>query len=121
VSDRDDRFLAQLARRNWVFLGLLTLASLAWRSIPITQGVVAGGLVAIIGFGWLQRSLVKVLMQGGEQASKRFRSGFYLRLAALVLVLFFMITRAAVQPIALLVGLSVVVINITWTTFRRIY
>jgi hypothetical protein len=121
VSEKDDLLLAQLARRNWIILAILALVSLIWRSVPITQGVIAGGLVAIIGYGWLQRSLVKVLAQGGEGASKRFRSGYAVRLAALALVLFLLIAKGGVQPIALSVGLSVVVINIIWTTFRRLY
>lgn len=121
MSEKDDQLLAQLARRNWIILAILSLFSLAWRSVPITQGVVAGGLVAIIGYGWLQRSLISILAQGGERASKRFRSGYIVRLSALTLVLFLLIAKGGVQPVALSVGLSVVVINIIWTTFRRLY
>ncbi len=121
MSDRDDLLLAQLARRNWIILGILTLLSLFWRSVAVTQGIVAGGLVAIIGYGWLQRSLISILAQGGERAAKRFRSGYVVRLAALALVLFLLIGKGGVHPIALSVGLSVVVINILWTTFRRLY
>lgn len=121
MSEKDDLLLAQLARRNWIILIILVLVSLAWRSVPVTQGVIAGGLVAIIGYRWLQHSLVSVLAQGGDRATKRFRSGYVVRLAALALVLYLLIAKGGVQPIALSVGLSVVVINIIWTTFRRLY
>ena len=121
MSQKDDLLLAQLARRNWIILALLTLGSLTWRSVPVTQGVIAGGLVAILGYGWLQRSLVQVLTQADKQATRKFRSGYVVRLATLALVLFLLIAKAGVQPVALSVGLSVVVINIVWTTFRRLY
>jgi hypothetical protein len=121
VSDKDDLLLAQLARRNWIILAGLILASLAWWSVAVTQGVIAGGLVAIIGYGWLQRSLVKALSQADNRTTKRFRSGYIVRLAALAAALFLLIAKGGVHPVALSVGLSVVVINIIWTTFRRLY
>ena len=37
----DDRLLKDLSRRNWIVLAILTLASLLWQSLPITQGVYA--------------------------------------------------------------------------------
>ncbi len=110
-----------MARRNWIILAGLILASLAWWSVQVTQGVIAGGLVAIIGYGWLQRSLVKALSHTDNRTPKRFQSGYVFRLAALAAALFLLIAKGGVQPIALSVGLSVVVINIIWTTLKRLY
>ncbi len=121
VIEEDDLLLAQLARRNWIVLAVLILGSLAWWSVAVTQGVVAGGLVAIIGYGWLQRSLVKAISQADKRSAKRFQSSYMVRLAALALALFLLIAKGGVHPVALSVGLSVVVINIIWTTFRRLY
>lgn len=121
LNQEDDLLLAQLARRNWIVLVVLILGSLAWWSVSITQGVIAGGLVAIIGYGWLQRSLVKAISQADNRAAKRFQSSYIVRLAALAAALFLLIAKGGVHPVALSVGLSVVVINIIWTTFRRLY
>lgn len=121
MSEKDDQLLAQMSRRNWIILALLALGSLVWRSPAVTKGVLGGGLVAIIGYGWMQRSLVKALAGADRRAAKRFQSGYLLRLAVLAAALFVLLVKGGVQPLALIIGLSVVVINIFWTTFRRLY
>ncbi len=120
TQERDDRLLGQLALRNWIALGVLTALSLFWWSAPITQGVLAGGLVAILNYRWLERSLTRVLGQPGPGAARGFQIGYFIRLGSVALVLFALIYWAKVQPVALAVGLSVVVLNILWTTLTRI-
>lgn len=119
MTERDDQLLAALARRNWYILGGLTLLSLAWRSVAVTQGVLAGGLVAIIAYRWLYRSVVIALAHPDKGAPKRFQRSFIVRLAALGAAIFLLIAKGGVNPLALSAGLSVVVINMMWTTFRR--
>jgi len=121
MTDKDDdQLLAALARRNWYILAGLTLLSLLWRSLPVTQGVVVGGLVAIVAYGWLYRSVVKALAYPDKAAPKRFRRSFIVRLAALGAAIFLLIVKGGVHPLALAAGLSVVVINMMWTTLRRV-
>jgi hypothetical protein len=119
--NRDDRLLAEMVRRNWYILAVLVLISLLWRSMAVTQGVVAGGLLAIIAYGWLQRSLVKTLTNPDQRAARGFQTTYFLRLAALSAAIFLLIAKAGVHPAALSVGLSVVIVNIFWTTFRRMF
>ncbi len=119
VTDRDDQLLANMARRNWYILALLVLGSLLWRSVSVTQGVLAGGLVAIIAYGWLYRSLVKTLANPDRRAARGFQMTYIVRLAALGTAIFLLIAKGGVNPVALSAGLSVVVVNIMWTTFRR--
>mgnify|MGYP001087931721 CR=1 FL=1 len=119
MTDKDDQLLAALARRNWYILGGLVLLSLAWRSVEVTQGVLAGGLIAIIGYGWRYRSVEKALAHPDQGAPKRFQRSFIVRLAALGAVIFLLIAKGGVNPLALAAGLSVVVINMMWTTLRR--
>ena len=120
MTEKDDHLLAALARRNWYILGGLTLLSLAWQSVSVTQGVLAGGLVAIIGYRWRYRSVEKALASPDKGAPGRFQRSFIVRLAALGAAIFLLIVKGGVNPPALAVGLSVVVINIMWTTLRRI-
>ena len=117
--DRDDQLLAEMVRRNWYILTLLVLVSLLWRSVAVTQGVLAGGLLAIIAYGWLYRSLVKALTNPDQRAAKGFQRTYFLRLAALSAAIFLLIAKGGVHPVALSAGLSVVIVNILWTTFRR--
>ena len=119
MTDRDDQLLAVMARRNWYILAFLMLISLLWRSVAVTQGVLAGGLVAIIAYGWLYRSLVKTLANPDRSAARGFQMTYVVRLAALGTAIFLLIAKGGVNPIALSAGLSVVVVNILWTTLRR--
>ena len=109
-----------MARRNWIILGLLVVLSLLWRSVAVTQGVLAGGLLAIIAYGWLYRSLVKTLANPHQRAARGFQMTYIIRLAALGAAIFLLIAKGGVNPIALSAGLSVVVLNIMWTTVRRL-
>jgi hypothetical protein len=115
----DDRLLKDLSRRNWIVLAILTLASLLWQSMPITQGVLAGGLLAIIAYRWLQKSLIKVIDNPHGGSAAGFKVAYILRLGFVGIALYLLIAVAKIHPVALSVGLSVVVVNILWTTFRR--
>lgn len=119
MSDRDDTLLKELARRNWIILAVLVLLSLIFGSKPTTLGVLSGGTVAIIGYYWLQHSLVKLLTRTDAGASRGFKATYIVRLGALAAVLFLLVAIVRVHPVGLAVGLSVVVINIFCTTVKR--
>ena len=116
----DDQLLQTLARRNWLILAGLLAASLLWRSVTVSVGVLCGGLIAIAAYHWLHLSLVRMLASQEERASRRFRSGYVVRLAAVAAALYLLIAILKVHPIGLAVGLSVVVINIFWMTIQRV-
>ncbi|BCR06931.1 hypothetical protein DESUT3_40000 [Desulfuromonas versatilis] len=119
MKEKNEDLLGELARRNWLILAVLVLGSLAWRSMPVTLGVLSGGLVAIVGYQWLFRSLRRMLAHPSRGAAKSFQFGYFIRLGALGAALFVLIALVRVNPIGLAVGLSVVVINIGWTTIKR--
>ena len=116
----DDRLLQDLSRRNWIILAVLVLTSLFWRSLEVTQGILAGGLLAIVAYRWLQNSLLKVIRAPHQGAATGFKFAYFLRLGFVAIALYLLIAVAKLHPIALAVGLSVVVVNILWTTFRRL-
>ena len=121
MTNKDDHLLASMARRNWYILVILVLVSLLWRSLAVTQGVLIGGLLAVIAYGWLYRSLAKTLSTPGKNTARGFQITYFVRLAALAVAIFLLIAKGGVHPIALSAGLSVVVVNIFWTTFRRLF
>ena len=121
MKNQDDQLLRVMARRNWYILALLVFASLFWRSADVTKGVLAGGLVAIAAYGWRYRSLAKTLANPSPGAAKGFQIGYIVRLVALAAAIFWLMTRGGVNPLALALGLSVVIINVFWTTIRRLY
>ncbi len=119
VKDKDEQLLEELSRRNWIILALLVLLSLLWRSVDVTLGVLSGGLLAIIGYLWLHRSLQLTLSEASQYTARGFKFSYLVRLGALTAALFLLIALAKVHPIALSAGLSVVVINILWITLKR--
>jgi hypothetical protein len=109
-----------MARRNWVILAVLILASLFWRSPAVTFGVLSGGLLAILAYYWRYLALSRLLGAPSRQAAKGFQFNYMVRLAVLGSVLFLLIAKARVDPTALVVGLSVVVLNVLVTTMKRL-
>ena len=119
MTVEDENLLGQIARGNWIVLSCLVLASLLWKSISISAGVLCGGLLAITAYLWLYRSLRRILAEPSHLSARRFQVSYFFRLGFLAAVLFALITQVKVNPIALAVGLSTVVINIIWTTLKR--
>ena len=106
--------VATLHRRNWWVLGTMASISLLFGNGSFTVGIIAGGLVAIGGFSWLQRSLRRLLTEPAQGAGARYQLGYVVRLLALAAVLALLIAVIKIHPVGLAIGLSVVVINLLW-------
>lgn len=110
---------ASLSRRNWIILGILLLGSLPLANWPVSAGILAGGLVAIAGFAWLQRSLRRLLADSAHGSRVRYQFGYVVRLLVLAGILALLIAVVKIHPVGLAIGLSVVVINLLWLTLQR--
>ena len=110
---------AVLHRRNWWILGGLLAASVPFANWPVTAGILAGGLVAIAGFAWLQRSLGRLLADPAHGARARYQFGYVTRLLVLAGVLALLIAVVKIHPVGLAIGLAVVVVNLLWLTLQR--
>jgi hypothetical protein len=117
--DQIELLPSQLARRNWVILALLLLGSLPFGNLALSLGILAGGLIAIGGFIALRSSLDRLLGQptGGSRPSYLF--GCFIRLAVLSIILGVLIAIVKIHVIGLVIGLSVVIINLLWMTAQR--
>ena len=121
MTQQDDQLLAEMARRNWIILIVLLLFSLLWQSFPVTMGVLAGGVLVIINYRWMGRSLFKLLGDPHLAAEKGFKRNYLFRLLFIAGSIYLLLVRGGVHPLALVVGLSVVVINLVITTAKRLY
>lgn len=107
---------------NWAIFGVMTATSLILMSMNFTLGVVLGGLISILNFYWRQRDLTKIFSQGislKAKSSVMFR--YYIRFFVTAVILFFIITRTPADVIGLIVGLSIVVINIVIQTISMVH
>jgi hypothetical protein len=69
----------------------------------------------------MRRSLSQLLEQPTGGARFRYQFGYLVRLTALVLVLAVLIAVVRIHTVGLLIGLSVVVINLFWITVQRAF
>ena len=118
--DQIEQLPTQMARRNWIILALLLLGSLPFGNLKLSLGILVGGLVAIGGFLWMKSSLGKLMEQPGGGAKFRYQFGYIIRLAALAVILAVLIAVVKVNTLGLIIGLSVVVINLFWITIQRV-
>jgi hypothetical protein len=100
---------------NWIILGLFVLISLLLWTFQFTLGILLGGLISIINFFWLKRDLRAVFSNLTGRAKSAIMFRYYLRFFVSAVVIFFIISRTIVDVMGLLIGLSIVVINIVLT------
>jgi len=108
----------RVERLNWIVAVVLGAVAGLTLSPFMSISVFVGGFLANISFLLLKRDLKKFLqgklIQSGklEQAKHRFYLDYYIRLSVLALIIFFLISRHIVQPLAFLVGMSAIVLSI---------
>ena len=110
-----DPLQKRLEVTNWVLLAFLTFLSALWASSRFVAGIVCGGLICIINFHWLYRNLTTVFAQLTEKAKSAVLIRYFLRFVLTAAVLFVVITREWVDIFGLVIGLSIVVVNIVLT------
>jgi hypothetical protein len=110
---REDPFLSKIRLMNGVVFALLLLGSLIWMSPLFSFGVAMGGLIVLINFHLLYRILKKAFIPDRLSSPKAVIIKYYLRLLGTGLILYLLIAKKLVDPLGLVVGLSVVVINLT--------
>ena len=110
-----DPLQKKLEVRNWIVLGIFLAVSLIFMPYRFTLGILLGGLIGIINFYWLSRGLRKVFQQFLDKARSSIVARYYIRVTVTGVALFFIITRTPADVIGLIVGLSVVVVNIVST------
>jgi len=101
---------------NWIILAVLITASLWLRSPRFSLGILLGGLISIANFHGLYRNLLSVFRKHLERARSALMIRYYLRLAITAVVLYWIISHSLVDVIGLVIGLSVVVLNIVFAT-----
>jgi hypothetical protein len=98
-----------------VMLLLLILLGVLIRSYPFALGVFIGGIVAVINHYGLYKSLRSVLSAAAERGDRKgvpqTLLAFYVRLAFSGIVIFLALRGGFANPIGILVGASVVVVN----------
>ncbi len=107
--------LGRVEKLNWVLLAALSISALLLVDRFFAGGVLVGGLIANVSFIFLKRDLTGILAGPLSIAKVRFFMKYYIRLAVLAVLLFFLVRHQLVGVFGLLVGLSTVVVSIVCT------
>jgi len=97
---------------NWIILFVILIPSLIFAPVKFSLGVLLGGFISILNFHWMERGLRGLFNSTGKNVKGPVLVKYYMRLAITAVVLYFLIAYETVNVIGLLIGLSVVVINI---------
>lgn len=109
----EDPLLQQVRVMNGAVFAFLMLGSLIMMSPRFTLGVGMGGLIILANFHILYRVLKKAFIPERLASPKVVIVKYYLRLIGTGFILYLLIAKKIVDPLGLVVGLSVVVINLT--------
>jgi len=114
------RQLAFVIRANWILLISLSLLSIWLTSPAFFRGVVCGGLLVIINFHLLARTLRRALTPSQLGSTGVALAKYYIRFIISGVIIFFLISTHFVNPLGLVVGLSVVVGSIMLATLYEL-
>jgi len=112
--------LKSIQRGTLITAAVLLVGSLFFKSIKLTLGVFAGGFFAFINFVILQRIVITITSATSE---KKILVGSLslLKFILLAIALFVLIYSKKVDPIGLIIGLSSVVIVLTFLKLVKFF
>lgn len=108
----EKRLLKFIVCTNWALFGVVTVAGFAMASMPFAWGVLAGGLIVTTNFQLLYRSLRQALTPPHQTNVQVVLGKYYIRFFVSAVVIFILIAEQLVNPLGLVIGLSVVVASI---------
>jgi sterol desaturase/sphingolipid hydroxylase (fatty acid hydroxylase superfamily) len=114
------RILNFVTRANWVILAGSTAAGTALAPVDFALGILCGGLIVTINFYLLARTLHRALTPPHLASHNAVLAKYYLRFMASAFVIFLLIAGGVVNPLGLVIGLSVVVVSIILATIREV-
>lgn len=114
------RLLRFIVWTNWILFCAVTIAGFIFAPGPFAWGIVAGGLIVTINFHLLYRSLRQALTPPHLADTRVVLGKYYIRFLVSGLIIYVLIADDYVNPLGLIIGLSVVVTSIFIATFNEI-
>lgn len=106
---------------NWIVLAVLLLGSSFFLSFRFSLGILLGGLISILNFYWLHQNLRNTFQHLMDGAKSSILFKYCIRLAVTAVILYFIIVYRVADVLGLLLGLSIVVINIVFTVIMTFH
>jgi hypothetical protein len=110
----------RIEKLSALLVGIATLLSLGFRDSRVTLGVALGGAVATLNF-WALRRILQGIIQGRNPRRQAILGLLLtLKLGAVAGLILLAVSYLPIHPIALLAGISVVVLAIFIEGFRTV-
>lgn len=114
------RLLTFVTRANWVLFLAAGVAAWYFATPGFAKGILFGGLLVTVNFHMLARTLKKTLTPPYLASHNAVLAKYYLRFIVSGLIIFLLIAGKVVNPVGLILGLSVVVASIMLATVCEI-
>lgn len=114
------RLLHFVTRSNWFLFAVASVVGFFLFPATFAAGIFFGGLIVTVNFHLLSRTLKKALTPPHITSHNVVLAKYYFRFVASGVIIFFLIKGHLVDPVGLIIGLSVVVASIMLATMREI-
>ena len=114
------RLLRFITLTNWILFCTVTISGFIVAPGRFAWGILAGGLIVTINFQLLYRSLKKALTPPHLAKPRVVLGKYYIRFFVSALIIYVLIADHYVNPLGLIIGLSVVVASIFIATINEI-
>ncbi|UCF91769.1 MAG: ATP synthase subunit I [Desulfobacterales bacterium] len=114
------RILRFVTRTNWILFFLASIVAFIATPPDFARGILCGGLLVTANFHFLARTLRQALRPPHLTSHHVILAKYYLRFLVSGFVIFLLIAGHIVNPIGLVIGLSIVVFSIILATMCEI-
>lgn len=114
------RILTFVTRSNWILFIVTSLLGFLLLSVDFARGMLFGGLLVTLNFHLLAKTLKKALTPPHLSSHNVIIAKYYLRFICSGFIIFILIAGNYVNPLGLILGLSVVVFSIMLATMWEI-
>jgi hypothetical protein len=116
----EDNLFVIIIKGSLGLLSFLAIAAFALFSGKVSLGILAGGIIAIVNFIWLRNALQRILGLMPVNATRYAFMRYIARMTITGCALYFVITSDLFSLAGILVGLSIIVINIIALSLYRV-
>jgi hypothetical protein len=114
------RLLKFVIRTNWILLSIASIIGLVVSPPDFASGIVFGGLIVTLNFHLLYRTLKKAFRPSHLVSHNVVIAKYYIRFIISGFIIFVLISGHYVDPLGLVIGLSIVIASITLATISEL-
>jgi len=114
------RILTFVTRSNWILFIVISILGFLLLPAEFARGMLFGGLLVTMNFHLLAKTLKKALTPPHLSSHNVIIAKYYLRFIGSGFIIFILIAGNYVNPLGLIIGLSVVVFSIMLATMFEV-